>query len=233
MQLHRSKLSDEERAKWRVAAEHLITSVKVHPDAEQQLHDALFCYLTTDPAARTLLRHLVGASVETIETELRESGKLLVLIHPDGWIELYGSRRLHPRFFTMPPENETAKDRIMAEAKLEEEIPYSLRSLMWPNACESGPGKLCGIRVIVVKGAGHGTGDKYAFTFENCENSWPLQVNAGDRLQASNTSAMEASFHATRHGRQTRKQSDDDVAKYNPGGTVIQSLNDALRATDQ
>lgn len=82
---------------------------------------------------------IMDALLKLLVQLLRPHDVMLVL-HPDGWIEACSRNIIRTHFYQLPPNDLTAEDRVAAEKEFDESLPERLKGMYTPNAFEDLPG---------------------------------------------------------------------------------------------
>ena len=111
---------------------------------------------------------------------------LLLVISSDGWLDVYGSPRIQPAFYSRLPMQGSAEARKIAEEILEAQMPIKHRDIYWPHAVGEKPGL---IAVNHIGLAPSGTG-QMAYKFLHGRKQWVLrngQMTTMELLEETNT----------------------------------------------
>jgi len=85
------------------------------------------------------LRAIMDALLKLLVQLLRPHDVMLVL-HPDGWMEACSRNIIRTHFYELPPFNYTAEERIAAEEAFDKALPVKLKGMYYPHAFEDLPG---------------------------------------------------------------------------------------------
>lgn len=132
------------------------------------LVQSLFNYLTITPAGAEVLKRATLHHVWKLQQELAAPIDVALLMHNDGWLEIYAPPGVRPKAWTMPWWPISDED---GQYLVECTMPQRLGRLMWPHATFDRPG-LVSSHHVCVKEVDRGSGPETLFTWRNCENQW-------------------------------------------------------------
>ena len=127
-------------------------------------------YLTSTKDGRELLMQVAHEIAPKAMPSYRSTTPVLVLMHPDGWVEMYSHKDIRPTFYTLSPFANTPQKRLHSEQLLELQLPPHLREMYYPAATSIHPGRIAAGQVKFRQSRGQVT-----FTWINCSNPWPEQ----------------------------------------------------------
>ena len=168
------RLGPDAKLMWERKLKRMFKSAVRGVDSHRLLDEQVLYYLSHMPEGRTMYHNVTLYRTEQLVAELGMPKQVIVLMHPDGWVELFGPARVQPHFYTMPEDDSTAEVRVKAEVDLDAVLPRRLKEMHYPHATSKGPGMIGACQAVVTKLEG-GTRER-AFTWEACENPWPSEA---------------------------------------------------------
>jgi len=165
----------KERQNWEVRLSGWFKKSQRRRESHAILDEQILHYLTCTDNGKQLLKNLTLSTTERYIREAESPREVLVVMNPDGWVEVFANHRVRPCFYTKAPYDGTAEVRQAAEKVLEEQLPLSLKRLHFPHATDKGPGRVGACQAIItdylpVRNV-HGVDQ--VFTWEACTNPWP------------------------------------------------------------
>ena len=135
---------------------------------EEQTIQALFNFLTITPLGAEVLKRATLHKIWRLQQELAAPVDVVMLMHNDGWMEVYAPPGVRTRAYTMPWWPVSDED---GQYLVECTMPQRLGRLMWPHATFDRPG-LVSSHHVCLKEVDRGNGTENLFTWRNCENQW-------------------------------------------------------------
>lgn len=165
---------DSNTCDWKQTLRKVFRTAWIQKEGRLALGEMVKTYLTKTKEGRQLVWAILHTDLRSLlpQGESRPGEDLLVVMSPDGWIEVYGHRGVRPHFYTKPPFGITVADRLKSELLLEEQLPQRLRELYWPHATGTKPGLLASCQVRLAQ-----PGGAPVFTWMICDNQWPSDDN--------------------------------------------------------
>lgn len=80
-------------------------------------------------------KEIIGAIREEIESR-RDRKRVLVLLHADGWVEVYGDANVDVHMALVPNDDDEAG----AEEVVDSTLPRRFQDMIWPNQMGDNPG---------------------------------------------------------------------------------------------
>jgi hypothetical protein len=160
----------------------LVSMAEKHPQVLQQ---EVFNWITTTPLGHEVVALVTSDKLHRLMQEVSAPMDAVMLLHNDGWLEVYGPRALRIKAYTMPWWGISDED---SQYLVEAGMPDRLNRLMWPHATERHPGMVSSFH-IYLKEVDRGSGPEKLFTWHDCENQWKGDLlSPGDKSTKSEKS---------------------------------------------
>jgi hypothetical protein len=143
----------------------LASMAEKYPEITKQ---EVFNWITITPLGHEVVRLVTSDKLHRLMQEVAEPVDAVMLLHNDGWMEVYAPKALRVKAYTMPWWGISDED---SQYLVESGMPDRLNRLMWPHATEKHPGVVSSFHVCL-KEVDRGNGPEKLFTWHDCENRW-------------------------------------------------------------
>lgn len=143
------------------------------------LRRSLYSWLTTSECGRLVISDVTEHRTFRMQHQIKRPIPVVLLLHNDGWVEVYGQANLKVVAYTMPWWEGTEDDAALQKDCIEACMPEEMEQLMWPNPLSDSPGKVKELHVTQIDTETNGKQRKL-YTWRNCENTWNFRNAMGD-----------------------------------------------------
>lgn len=168
-------LGTEERKRLEKAIGDFLEKASKHSDV---LHQSLYSWLTTTESGRKLIAAVTDHKTARLRHQLERPIPVVLLLHNDGWMEVYGTKNLNLMAYTMPWWGGTEDDAALQRDCVEMCMPEEVEQLMWPNAVSDNPGKIKELHVTQID-TEHDGQHRKLYTWRECANTWNFRDAMG------------------------------------------------------
>lgn len=142
------------------------------------LRRSLYSWLTTSELGRHVIADVTDHKTARMKHQLERRIPVVLLLHNDGWMEVYGQKNLDVMAYTMPWWEATEDDKSLERECVEICMPPDVEQLMWPNATSDNPGKVSELQVTQLD-TEHDGKHRKLYTWQHCKNTWQFDVARG------------------------------------------------------
>jgi hypothetical protein len=154
-----------ERRKLEQAIGSFLDKAAAYPEI---LEDSLYAWITTRREGCGTLRKLTMHATENLQKTMEARNNVVLLMHNDGTVEVYGGPNLSVKAYTMPW---WPVDAALGQELIEMSMPEQIVRMIWPNQYKNLPGLVETLQVRYVT-LDRGHGDELCCTWTTCENPW-------------------------------------------------------------